>query len=79
MRFYENEGLISPTRDEYRPLPSGEPGSPSVLSFAYELPGAAVKFELTCSGYLAAHSGMLLAQEGTDPEYRMSFSLALTD
>lgn len=66
-------------RGEYRLLPSGEPGSPASLSFSYELPGAAINYELTCSGYLAASSGILMAQEGTATEYRMSFSIALTD
>lgn len=66
-------------RGEYRLLPSGEPGSASTLSFSYELPGAAVEFELTCSGYLGFLSDMLFAQEGSAPEYTMSFALTLTD
>lgn len=66
-------------RGEYRLLPSGEPGSPASLSFRYNLPGATVSFELTCSGYLAASSGILLSQEGADTQYHMSFSLSLND
>jgi len=64
---------------DYRLLSYGDPGSPATLSFAYDLPGATVEFKLDCSGYLAAHAGMLMAQEGSDCECTMSFALALTD